>query len=242
MKTPSRTKARNHRKIARLSRIPDFGMRSRHRVPKSGIPKIGTLKRTERNKLLILPLRPPASPNAPSRSRREGFSNFRNLWDAWPEAERPDNRRYAARLFEQLTAQDRRKSVQLAKAFRTVRSGQGSFAPMITYLRERLFLEFDGGPEIDREGYFIIKPHRAEWSAWIEQTREMFGEKGVEAARRTGFFLRRTRWPEGHPSAEGWRHGGGKTDQRSRRNSASRRSFRPWRQEGPAAVSANGGR
>ena len=97
-----------------------------------------------------------------------------------------------------------------------VRSGQGAFAPMIPYLRERQFLEFDGAPEIDREGYFIIKPPSPEWAAWIEQTRGMYGEKGVEAARKTGFFLRRTRWPEGYPFAESWRNDRGETDQRSR--------------------------
>jgi hypothetical protein len=175
--------------------------------------------------------------------RQEGGGfEFSKIWDVWPEAERPDHRRYAERLFQQLTADERRKSIQFATAFRMVRAGQGAFAPMIPYLRERQFLEFDGAPEIDREGYFIIKPPSPEWAAWIEQTRGMYGEKGVEAARKTGFFLRRTRWPEGHPLAESWRDDRGETGQRSRTSRAPRPPFRTCRHDSPAPVSANGGR
>lgn len=79
MKTPGRTRAENHREIAHLRRVPNFGTRLSHRIPKFGIPKIGTLERTERNKILILPLRPPSKLLATSMAGKEGISNFRKF-------------------------------------------------------------------------------------------------------------------------------------------------------------------
>lgn len=86
---------------------------------------------------------------------REGLDFFK-LWEAWPESERPNQRSYAEGLFARLTPHDRDRSVQSARSFRAVRAGQGVFAQMIPYLRDRQFLVFDGAPEIEREGYFVV--------------------------------------------------------------------------------------
>jgi hypothetical protein len=37
---------------------------------------------------------------------------------------------------------------------------------MIPDLRERRFAEFDRGPELTSDGYFVITPERPECSAW----------------------------------------------------------------------------
>ena len=67
---------------------------------------------------------------------------------------------------------------------------------MIPYLREKSFLDFVGAPEIDPEGYFVIRPEREEWAAWIASYRSRYSEKIVSGVIERGFMLTRSRWPE----------------------------------------------
>ncbi len=67
---------------------------------------------------------------------------------------------------------------------------------MIPYLREKSFVDFVGAPEIDCEGYFVIRPQREEWEAWIAAYRSRYSEKIVSGMIERGFMLTRSRWPE----------------------------------------------
>jgi hypothetical protein len=68
---------------------------------------------------------------------------------------------------------------------------------MILYLRERQFLEFEGAPQIDREGFFVITAAREEWAAWLDHYRARFSEAVLASSIERGFLLTRTRWPSG---------------------------------------------
>jgi hypothetical protein len=154
---------------------------------------------------------PPPSPNPTHRDAGDGEGpnfGFSSLWDEWPETERPNQRSYAEGLFARLTPDERRNAIQFARAFRSVRAGQGGFAPMIYYIRDRLFLEFDGAPEIDHEGYFVIKPGCDEWTVWLNHYRSRCSEKVIASMEERGFLLTRTRWPTENVPANGSRHGG----------------------------------
>lgn len=138
-------------------------------------------------------------------------SDFSELWEAWPEPERPRECSFVEKLFARLAPDDRGRAVQFAHRFRAVRARQGGFAPMIPYLRERLFREFDGAPEIDREGYFLIKPEREEWAPWIEDLRIRHGEGGAARVQKLGYFRATTRWPQPHAAARNSSQGGAPT-------------------------------
>jgi Helix-turn-helix domain len=137
----------------------------------------------------------------PSGTRARAGSDFSKLWERWPEPERPRERSYVEKLFGRLSPGDRGRAVQFAHQFRTVRACQGGIARMVPYVRERLFREFDGAPEIDHEGYFVIKPEREEWTPWIETLRIRHGEVGAATAQRLGYFRATTRWPEPNAAA-----------------------------------------
>ena len=102
----------------------------------------------------------------------------------------------AERLFDRLSPDERRSAIEFASAFRSLRAGQGAVALMIPYLREKSFLDFVGAPEIDREGYFVIRPQREEWAAWIASYRSRYSEKIIAGMIERGFMLTRSRWPE----------------------------------------------
>ena len=140
---------------------------------------------------------PPTPPAYAGHKRRgdEGDFEFLELWNLWPEEERPRQRSYAERLFGRLEPDERQAAIQHARSFRIIRAGQGCFAPMINYLSDRLFREFDAGPEIDRQGYFVIRPDRDEWPLWLAHYRERYGKNAIAHATATGLLLTRTRWP-----------------------------------------------
>ncbi|MGO9427569.1 hypothetical protein [Rhodoblastus sp.] len=102
----------------------------------------------------------------------------------------------AERLFGRLSPDERRSAIEFASAFRSLRAGQGAVALMIPYLREKSFVDFVGAPEIDREGYFVIRPEREEWAAWIAIYRSRYSEKIVSGMIERGFMLTRSRWPD----------------------------------------------
>ncbi len=140
---------------------------------------------------VIEPVREP-----PAGARARGGRDFSDLWRDWPEAERPRSRDVAERLFGRLSPDERRSAIEFASAFRSLRAGQGAVALMIPYLREKSFVDFVGAPEIDCEGYFVIRPQREEWEAWIAAYRSRYSEKIVSGMIERGFMLTRSRWPE----------------------------------------------
>jgi hypothetical protein len=152
---------------------------------------------------IIEPVKEPPS-GAPARAG----SDFNKLWEEWPTLERPHEYSYVERLFTRLAPDDRDKAVQFSQRFRAMRARQGGFAPMIPYLRERLFREFDGAPEVDREGYFVIRPEHKEWAPWLDDLRATHGEKGAARTQTLGYFLATTRWPPKHKGLRNSSQGG----------------------------------
>jgi len=165
---------------------------------------------------VIEPVREP-----PAGARARGGTDFSELWRDWPEAERPRNRDVAERLFGRLSPDERRSAIEFASAFRSLRAGQGAVALMIPYLREKSFVDFVGAPEIDREGYFVIRPEREEWAAWIASYRIRYSEKILSGMIERGFMLTRSRWPE-----DG---GGARNDGSKRESPRSGLPTRLWR-------------
>ncbi len=74
---------------------------------------------------------------------------------------------------------------------------------MISYLRDRQFLEFESAPLIDSDGYFVIRSDREEWTAWLEQYRSRCSETILTSTQKRGFLLTRTRWPVKNIPASG---------------------------------------
>jgi hypothetical protein len=140
------------------------------------------------------PVIEPAKEPTKSAQAREGLDFFK-LWETWPASERPQKQSYAKDLFARLTPGERDRAVQFAGSFRAFHARQGGFAPMIPYLRDRQFLEFDGAPEIDRDGYFVIRAGCDEWRAWLDHYRCRCSEKIVASMEERGFLLTHTRWP-----------------------------------------------
>lgn len=142
---------------------------------------------------------PPPSPVRPRRAsalaREAADLEFSKFWADWPEADRPRAQPLAGKLFAGLAPAERRMAVQFAHAYRTTRGRTDGFAPMITYLREQLFVEFDGAPEIDSEGYYVITRDRPEWSSWMDHLRGRYSAEVVEREAARGWFLRPKRWP-----------------------------------------------
>jgi hypothetical protein len=143
---------------------------------------------------------PPPPPKP--RSRRRGAaatdgSDFSRLWEAWPPAARPRERPYAERLFVRLAPNERQLALAHAGSYRAAQGQRREPAAMIWYLRERPFLEFEGAPPIDREGFFVITADREEWAAWLDHYSGRFSEAVLATSIKRGFLLTRTRWPSG---------------------------------------------
>jgi len=140
----------------------------------------------------------------------------------------------AERLFDRLPLDERRSAIEFATAFRSIRAGQSTVALMIPYLREKSFVDFVGAPEIDREGYFVIRPQREEWAAWIASYRSRYSEKIVSGMIERGFMLTRSRWPE-----DG---GGASNDGAKRKSPRSNLPTQPWRKAESMAKGAQDAR
>ena len=142
------------------------------------------------------------SESSPVAQSRDG-GEFCKLWNEWPEASRPRDRSYAEKLFARLTPEDRGRALALAGCYRVAQTHRGDFAAMILYLRDRRFLEFDGAPLIDSDGYFVIRPDREEWTAWLEHYRTKYSKTILTSTQKRGFLLTRTRWPAKNIAASG---------------------------------------
>ena len=142
------------------------------------------------------------SESSPAAQARGG-GDFSKLWGEWPEASRPHDRSYAEKLFARLTPEDRTWAVAFAGCYRVTQTHRGGFAAMISYLRDRQFLEFEGAPLIDSDGYFVIRSDREEWTAWLEHYRSRCSETIFTSTQKRGFLLTRTRWPVKNIPASG---------------------------------------
>lgn len=134
-------------------------------------------------------------------AQARGGRDFDILWSDWPEKDRPANRDVAERIFAKLDPGDQSKAVQAAPLYRSTMARRRKPARLILFIRDGIWKDFDDDPpEIDKDGDFVIKPGRPEWSPWLGHIRRQFGEPGVQSAVRTGHMCRKTRWPEENPA------------------------------------------
>lgn len=131
----------------------------------------------------------------PGRADALGGGDFDILWDLWPEKMRPDSREAAARTFAPLGADAKAMAIATAETYRTAMILRKEKPLMIPFLKKQLFLEFHGGPPIDKDGDFVITPDRPEWGEWLGSIRRQFGDRGVESTIKCRRILRKTRWP-----------------------------------------------
>lgn len=127
-----------------------------------------------------------------------GGLEFAALWEAWPIGHR-GHRENAEGTFSRLDAEERASATRAARFTLKVLGLRKARVPaLVSYLRGKLFVEFDGAPPVDFDGHFVIRPGMAEWGPWLGDVRNTFGEEGVQRAIRPGFMARKTRWPPGH--------------------------------------------
>lgn len=124
---------------------------------------------------------------------------FSTLWAEWPAASRPDVRPHAEKLFGRLSERDRLQAVEALPAFVECMQRRKQRPLMITFLKDRLFVEFHGAPNVDKDGEFIITPTRPEWEPWLEDIRRKHGERGVQSTmnQKPLLIVRKRRWPDG---------------------------------------------
>ncbi len=126
---------------------------------------------------------------------------FEGLVHIWP-ADRHGNLNKAEESFMRLDATAQAAAHRAAKATMVALVRQKRSIPKLQgYLDSGLFDEFDGAPEIDADGDFIITPDRPEWKPWMGYLRDTYGQRGVDSAVKAGKWHPKTRWPIGHPNA-----------------------------------------
>lgn len=128
-----------------------------------------------------------------------GGHGFADVWKIWPSAHRgrQDN---ALGAWKQLMKSEQVAAVQLAETVLTALIRRKKRIPaLVAYLRKRMFADYIDAPEVDGDGYFVIKPGIAEWSEWLGWARRTHGQAGVDRVVKQGRLLTRTRWPEPEP-------------------------------------------
>ena len=139
-------------------------------------------------------------------STKNPFPNagFADLWMAWPQEHRPQNRTLAETHFLNLPAPaDRQQALEHAGAYRRLLAYRGEKPTLIPYLKERRWREIAGAPPYDKDGDFVITPDREEWRPWLDAIRAEHGETGAKSALRLGKIVRRDRWPPAGALAKG---------------------------------------
>ena len=131
----------------------------------------------------------------------EGGLQFAVLWEAYPESHR-GRRDNAEGAFNRLSVAEAASAISAAGgAVKALAARHERVPALAAYIRNRVFLEFDGAPDVDSDGYFVVKPGRPEWGPWLGWVRRTYSDKRVQDVVMRGFFLTKTRWPEGHGSA-----------------------------------------
>lgn len=124
-----------------------------------------------------------------------GGLRFASLWEGYPSEHR-GNRDNAEASWNRLSDIDRASALRHLESAVSAFVRRGDRVPaLVMYLRNRVFDHFEGAPQIDSDGYFIIKPGMAEWSDWLGWIRRRSGEKRVEQTVMSGVFLTKERWP-----------------------------------------------
>lgn len=125
-----------------------------------------------------------------------GGHGFAEVWNVWPKDHR-GRRDNAEGAWGSLSKTDRTAAVTLAE---TVIVGlvrrKRRIPALVVYLRKQLWAEYIDAPEIDTDGYFVIRPGTPEWNEWLGWARRTAGEKGVERVVKQGRLLSRSRWPD----------------------------------------------
>lgn len=132
------------------------------------------------------------SPQPPA----SGGPSFAEMWEAWPKDNR-GRRDNAEGSFARMSPADQRDALRLAAVTIVSLARRKQRLPaLVAYLRRRVFAEFDGAPEIDADGYFVIKPGMPEWGEWLGWIRAKHGQRAVDQTVMTKRFLTRSRLPE----------------------------------------------
>ncbi len=130
------------------------------------------------------------SPQPPS-----GGLEFASLLKAWP-TEHQGNRDNAEGTWNRLSDPDKAMALaHIATAIQAITRRGDRMPALVMYLRNRIYAQFEGAPEIDAEGYFVIKPGMPEWNEWLGWIRGKYGEKAVQQTVMRGYFLTKERWP-----------------------------------------------
>lgn len=134
----------------------------------------------------------PESPQPP-----KGGHSFASIWEKWPEANR-GNRQNAEGAFAKLLGEDRDSAFNAVElTLKALNLRKERLPALVAYFRNRVFVEFDGAPDVDFDGHFVVKPGMPEWNEWMGHLRKQYGEHGVQSAVKRGSFLPKTRWPPG---------------------------------------------
>lgn len=145
-----------------------------------------------------LPPNPVIENRNKNRNPREGAGDdedFGNFWNKWEPTRRPENRHYVLTLWRKLPPEDRSSAVNTMPAYDRFCALRKIKPAMITYLRDRIFAELDGGPPLDADGDFRINSSRPEWSEWLGEFRRTGGQRAVDTIVRLGYCAVKTRWP-----------------------------------------------
>ena len=143
----------------------------------------------------------PSSNEVPPNPPQAGDQGFAELVKNWP-GDHHGNLANAGGSFRKLSLDMQQAAVRAAPGVVVALARRKTRIPALAaYLRKRLFLQFDGGPEVDTDGHFIITPKREEWGAWLGWLRTRYGQRAVDDTVKRGHFLPKTRWPEGHERA-----------------------------------------
>ncbi|PBB96702.1 helix-turn-helix domain-containing protein [Mesorhizobium sp. WSM3862] len=132
----------------------------------------------------------------PSPPSRGGLGDdFGKLVSGYP-ADKVGDLDTALRAYRGLTDVERGQASACMALFVRAMILRGVRVPKLaTYLSERRFAEFDGAPDIDKDGHFVITPDRPEWRDWLGSIRAKYGEAGVQTSIRHRKIVRETRWP-----------------------------------------------
>lgn len=146
----------------------------------------------------IPPLPPSAAtastPETTATQKEKGY-NFLNLWKNWPQQMLPNSKTLTEQLFATLSHDNRQKAARYAASYCLNRKLRKEPCLLIPYLKNKLFLEFDNAPPLDRDGYFKITPECIEWSLWKKYIELVYSKKILKNMYRIGFYLSKTRYP-----------------------------------------------
>ncbi|MCB1460919.1 MAG: hypothetical protein KDJ90_00470 [Nitratireductor sp.] len=132
---------------------------------------------------------------------------FEAFWRTWPEEFRISARRSSIfARYQRVAAAYPGLVNQFPEAVRRyceARRRQGRAISVIGFLTGGTFAEFScNPPEIDGDGWFVVRPGRPEWSAWLGYQRNHHGQARVDQIVRLKRFVTPQRWPEGYPKQE----------------------------------------